>query len=189
MSAIVERLRNTPNWQRQDFKTWKDGCSVYDRAPFEAADEIERLERELAEAESALWRVAPNTYTLAPGIPDPFEGSGETYAATYDRLRRELAETEQKRIDEWLVSEALRRELAEARAEVSSLTLAFGALGLENTELQRELDEARGLLREARFCADYMASGMTHAPWMTEEARKRLVRIDAFLAAAKEGER
>jgi hypothetical protein len=46
MSDIVERLRATPNWQRQDFAKWKDAVSVYDRAPFEAADEIERLRAE-----------------------------------------------------------------------------------------------------------------------------------------------
>ncbi|CCG43380.1 hypothetical protein [Magnetospirillum molischianum] len=50
---------------------------------------IERLERELAEAEGALWRVAPNTHTLAPGVPDLFEGPGETYRAAYERVLAE----------------------------------------------------------------------------------------------------
>jgi 5-methylcytosine-specific restriction endonuclease McrBC GTP-binding regulatory subunit McrB len=40
-------------------------------------------------------------------------------ALELDRLRRELAETEQKRIDEWLVSEVLRRELAEAQRDAA----------------------------------------------------------------------
>lgn len=41
---LVERLRNTPNWKREEFTaSWKDGVLVYDRAPFEAADAIEAL--------------------------------------------------------------------------------------------------------------------------------------------------
>jgi hypothetical protein len=46
MSDIVERLRNTPNWLREEFGSWKSAMRSYDRAPFEAADEIEKL-REL----------------------------------------------------------------------------------------------------------------------------------------------
>lgn len=41
--ALVDRLRDTPNWQRETFGKWKTATSVYDRAPFEAADEIEML--------------------------------------------------------------------------------------------------------------------------------------------------
>jgi hypothetical protein len=43
---LVTRLRNTPNWKREEYGNWKDATSVYDRAPFEAADEIERLRAE-----------------------------------------------------------------------------------------------------------------------------------------------
>lgn len=46
---IVQRLRATPNWKRESFGAWKDCVLTYDRAPFEAADEIERL-REIARA-------------------------------------------------------------------------------------------------------------------------------------------
>jgi len=49
MSDILERLRNTPNWQRESFEHWKTATLMYDRAPFEAADEIERLRAENAE--------------------------------------------------------------------------------------------------------------------------------------------
>ena len=47
--------------------------------------------RELAEAESAQWRVAPNCHTIPCEMngfakPDPFEGQGETYRAAYERL-------------------------------------------------------------------------------------------------------
>ena len=40
---IVERLRDTPNWLREPWGHWKDCTTKYDRAPKEAADEIERL--------------------------------------------------------------------------------------------------------------------------------------------------
>jgi hypothetical protein len=43
MTDIVERLRNTPNWMREEFGSWKSAMRSYDRAPFEAADEIEKL--------------------------------------------------------------------------------------------------------------------------------------------------
>jgi hypothetical protein len=43
MSDIVERLRNTPNWMREKCGSWKSVMRSYDRAPFEAADEIEKL--------------------------------------------------------------------------------------------------------------------------------------------------
>lgn len=47
MNDIVERLRNTPNWMREPFANWKDAACAYDRAPFDAADEIERLRRDM----------------------------------------------------------------------------------------------------------------------------------------------
>ena len=41
---IVARLRDTPNWLREPWSvSWKDLTHKYDRAPFEAAEEIERL--------------------------------------------------------------------------------------------------------------------------------------------------
>lgn len=42
-TELVERLRHTPNWMRESYGSWKDCVLRYDRAPFEAADEIERL--------------------------------------------------------------------------------------------------------------------------------------------------
>ena len=61
MDDLVERLRNTPNWMRESYGSWKDCVLKYDRAPFEAADKIERLcshvlaglQREAAFAEQA----------------------------------------------------------------------------------------------------------------------------------------
>ena len=42
---LVKRLRNTPNWMREGFQDWKNNVRTYDRAPFEAADRIEELEK------------------------------------------------------------------------------------------------------------------------------------------------
>ena len=54
---LVKRLRNTPNWMREEYAHYKDGLKVFDRAPFEAAyaleaqaAEITRLRAELATA-------------------------------------------------------------------------------------------------------------------------------------------
>lgn len=40
IASLIQRLRNTPNWKRESFDHWKDCTSVYDRAPFEAADAL-----------------------------------------------------------------------------------------------------------------------------------------------------
>jgi hypothetical protein len=50
-TELIERLRNTPNWQRESYGNWKDGTVHYDRAPFEAADAIEALQSTLARIE------------------------------------------------------------------------------------------------------------------------------------------
>ena len=50
--------------------------------------EVDKLEHDVLEAESALWRIQPNSYTLGTE-PDPFEGPGETYRDAYERLRAE----------------------------------------------------------------------------------------------------
>ena len=44
---LVERLRNTPNWKREEYGDYKSAMVHYDRAPFEAADRIEELEAKL----------------------------------------------------------------------------------------------------------------------------------------------
>ena len=44
---LVKRLRNTPNWKREEYGDYKSAMVHYDRAPFEAADRIEELEAEL----------------------------------------------------------------------------------------------------------------------------------------------
>lgn len=45
--ALITRLRNTPNWLREAFGDWKTATSVYDRAPFEAADALTAQAAEL----------------------------------------------------------------------------------------------------------------------------------------------
>lgn len=44
---LVERLRDTPNWMRESYGSWKDCVLKYDRTPFEAADELERIRAHL----------------------------------------------------------------------------------------------------------------------------------------------
>jgi hypothetical protein len=44
---LVKRLRNTPNWMREEYGHYKDGLKVYDRAPFEAADALDAQAAEI----------------------------------------------------------------------------------------------------------------------------------------------
>lgn len=55
--GLVERLRNTPNWMRESYGSWKDCVLKYDRAPFEAADELEVLMAQRNAISSALQKV------------------------------------------------------------------------------------------------------------------------------------
>ena len=50
MTDLISRLRDTANWMRESYGSWKDCVLKYDRAPFEAADEIERLTQALKKA-------------------------------------------------------------------------------------------------------------------------------------------
>ena len=52
----------------------------------------------------------------------------------------------------------------------------------KNDALRAERDEAVALLRIAKDKVAYMASGMTHAQWVTLDAQTTLARIEAFLA-------
>lgn len=67
-----------------------DGCARLEPSNAQPRPGIEQLQADLADAEAALWRVMPNTYTVAPpGKADPFEGPGETYRTAYERLEEE----------------------------------------------------------------------------------------------------
>jgi chromosome segregation ATPase len=56
----------------------------------ELKERCEKLDRERIEAEAALWRIAPDVYSISPDQSDPFEGPGETYYDAYQRLGVEL---------------------------------------------------------------------------------------------------
>ena len=51
---LVKRLRDTPNWKREEYGDYNSAWAHYDRAPFEAANRIEELEAKLAKAVEAL---------------------------------------------------------------------------------------------------------------------------------------
>ena len=60
----------------------------------------------------------------------------------------------------------------EAADEISSLTLAFGALGLENTELQNEIDRLQDVAQEQKHAADAYALEATELRRELAEERK-----------------
>lgn len=58
MTDLISRLRDTPNWMRESYGSWKDCVLKYDRAPFEAADEIEKLRaalNDIAQHQDSEW--------------------------------------------------------------------------------------------------------------------------------------
>ena len=61
---LVKRLRNTPNWKRDEYGDYKSAMVHYDRAPFEAADRIEELEAKLAKVVSFTSDVAYRATTI-----------------------------------------------------------------------------------------------------------------------------
>ena len=74
---LVKRLRNTPNWMREEYAHYKDGLRVFDRAPFEAADAIEAqaaeitlLRARIAELEAALATARRDAMEEAAQIAD-----------------------------------------------------------------------------------------------------------------------
>ena len=64
---ILTRLRNTPNWMRESYGSWKDCVLKYDRAPFEAAEEIERLRAALSQP-AAQQELKPQAATMCSCI-------------------------------------------------------------------------------------------------------------------------
>lgn len=69
---LIERLRDTPNWLRDPWDlSWQNTTRKYDRAPFEAADELERQaakitdwERRSESCESKLGQLEANEALL-----------------------------------------------------------------------------------------------------------------------------
>ena len=64
---LVKRLRNTPNWMREEYAHYKDGLKVFDRAPFEAAYALEAQAARIAELEAALQSIVE--YCDDPYLP------------------------------------------------------------------------------------------------------------------------
>ena len=73
---LVARLRNTPNWLREEYGHYKDGLKVFDRAPFEAAEALEFQSANIVSlrAESARLREALRDL-LTPQTPASFAGA------------------------------------------------------------------------------------------------------------------
>ena len=82
MSDIVERLRNTPNWMREECGSWKSVMRSYDRAPFEAADEIEKLRAALDAAARALHKAGEQFAFYANQHAAKGTADGDQKAAT-----------------------------------------------------------------------------------------------------------
>jgi hypothetical protein len=67
---LVARLRNTPNWKREEYGNWKDAASVYDRAPFDAADALEREREAVYTLTESLKRAEAEREDLLQSIAD-----------------------------------------------------------------------------------------------------------------------
>jgi hypothetical protein len=81
---IVERLRDTPNWLREPWSiSWKDLTHKYDRAPFEAADYIERL-RTLAQKVLNTRNAEAKAYLSLQNAEENFSDA-KPEAAAYER--------------------------------------------------------------------------------------------------------
>lgn len=76
---IVERLRDTPNWLRESWGHWKDCTTKYDRAPKEAADEIERLRTLLRRGMRQLeaWQEFYGRHCNGPTMGDVLPPAGD----------------------------------------------------------------------------------------------------------------
>jgi regulator of replication initiation timing len=98
---LVTRLRNTPNWKREEYGNWKDATSVYDRAPFEAADEIERLREANKWLDGARLNVWPELRKRA-----------ERAEAERDELRKDVKQHFVRNKELRAENEALRAALA-----------------------------------------------------------------------------
>ena len=88
---LVKRLRNTPNWMREEYAHYKDGLKVFDRAPFEAADALEAQAARIAELEA---RVAELEEMLF-GLLKAFEGVGFRIGRTHPPRTASYEEAEQ----------------------------------------------------------------------------------------------
>ena len=93
---LVDTLRNTPNWLRQDYGNWKDATSYYDRAPFDAADLIEQQAAEIARlravvrAADAMRADAYQEDMSSVGCPPNMVDRPTSVALAYDDARKDV---------------------------------------------------------------------------------------------------
>ena len=78
---LVKRLRDTPNWKREEYGDYKSAMAHYDRAPLEAANRIEELEAKLAKAVETLG-------IAAEWLDDYSAFTGNTYETTKSKTVR-----------------------------------------------------------------------------------------------------
>ena len=111
---LLKRLRNTPNWMREEYAHYKDGLKVFDRAPFEAAYALEAQAAEITRL-----RAERNAEISAR-----FKAEGEfsTMQRRIARQRRALAKMYQRRHDKNAALATARRDaLAEIKQDTDEL--------------------------------------------------------------------
>jgi hypothetical protein len=126
------------------------------------AHDYDALAARLAEAEAVIAAVQSHGTTGSKSM--------SVYA---NDLRNSCGEIGEMAADEM---DALEADNERLRVEATKLAVS------ERCAMD-EIERLCLLLREARACVGYMASGMTHAPWVTEMAQATLARIDAAMAA------
>jgi hypothetical protein len=86
LGPLVERLRNTPNWMRESFGSWKDCVLKYDRAPFEAADELEALALQRDNLRDALAKVL-DTHNQEAKAAMSYQNARENFSDSSDERK------------------------------------------------------------------------------------------------------
>lgn len=86
---LVERLRDTPNWMRESYGSWKDCVLKYDRAPFEAADELEVLRLQRDAIRAALQKVL-DTHSREAKATMSYRNARENFSDSADERRAQV---------------------------------------------------------------------------------------------------
>ncbi len=74
---LVARLRNTPNWLREEYGHYKDGLKVFDRAPFEAAEALEFQSANIVSLRAENARLREALERLARLGAEPYYGNSD----------------------------------------------------------------------------------------------------------------
>jgi hypothetical protein len=162
---LVKRLRSTRNWQREVYdegSNWKDVTCVYDTAPFEAADALERLSQQQADEFEAWWG-------KGVGYSDAKDLSRFTwewaFAAGQRQARAALSQQQAEPVAEVVISDGSPRwSWLAPKARLPDGRNKLYAAPPADDEAVRLLKEARGRL-----------------PFTAELAKQ----IDAYLAKGK----